>query len=45
MSLDIFLQATAATFVQAWKLVDLVMDVLGTDQEVPRTAIEDIMWV
>lgn len=44
VSLDLFLQATAATFVQAWKLVDVAMEVLGTEQKVtPKTKIEDVM--
>jgi recyclin-1 len=41
VSQDIFLQATAATFVQSWKLVDLVLDV--TDS-IPRTLVEDVIY-
>lgn len=41
VSQDIFLQATAATFVQSWKLVDLVLDV--TDS-IPRTQVEDVIY-
>ncbi|OCF38059.1 recyclin-1 [Kwoniella heveanensis BCC8398] len=45
VSQDLFLQATAATFVQAWKLVDLVMEVLGDEQNViPRTKVEDTVF-
>ncbi|WRT70136.1 uncharacterized protein IL334_007130 [Kwoniella shivajii] len=45
VSQDLFLQATAATFVQAWKLVDLVMEVLGETQKViPRTSVEDTVF-
>jgi recyclin-1 len=45
ISQDLFLQATAATFVQAWKLVDVAMEVLGKDQTVtPRTQIEDVIY-
>ncbi|WWC91812.1 uncharacterized protein L201_006759 [Kwoniella dendrophila CBS 6074] len=45
VSQDLFLQATAATFVQAWKLVDLVMEVLGDDQSsIPKTKVEDTVF-
>ncbi|WVF72932.1 hypothetical protein IAT40_007750 [Kwoniella sp. CBS 6097] len=45
VSQELFLQATAATFVQAWKLVDLVMEVLGEEQKViPRTKVEDTVF-
>ncbi|ORY33405.1 exocyst complex component Sec10-domain-containing protein, partial [Naematelia encephala] len=44
VSLDIFLQSTAATFVQAWKLVDVAMDVLGEQSITPRTKIEDVVF-
>ncbi|WWD19726.1 hypothetical protein CI109_104190 [Kwoniella shandongensis] len=45
VSQDIFLQATAATFVQAWKLVDVVMEVVGEDQTViQRTQVEDSVF-
>ncbi|KAK8853299.1 hypothetical protein IAR55_004003 [Kwoniella newhampshirensis] len=45
VSQDIFLQATAATFVQAWKLVDLVMEVVGEEQTViHRTQVEDSVF-
>lgn len=44
VSLDLFLQASAATFVQAWKLVDVAMDILGTEQKTtPKTKVEDVM--
>lgn len=43
ISLDIFLQATAASFVQSWKLVDVAMAVLGSDSPISRTIIEDVM--
>lgn len=43
ISLDIFLQATAASFVQAWKLVDVVMNALGADSPTSRTLVEDVM--
>ncbi|KAK4689590.1 recyclin-1, partial [Tremellales sp. Uapishka_1] len=32
ISQDLFLRATAATFVQAWKLVDVVMEVVNMDE-------------
>ncbi|WWC64489.1 uncharacterized protein I303_107099 [Kwoniella dejecticola CBS 10117] len=45
VSQDLFLQATAATFVQAWKLVDLVMEVVGDEQStIPRTKVEDTVF-
>jgi recyclin-1 len=45
ISQDLFLQGTAATFVQAWKLVDVAMEVLGTEQTItPRTQIEDVIY-
>ncbi|EIW71948.1 recyclin-1 [Tremella mesenterica] len=45
VSQDLFLQATAATFVQAWKLVDVAMEVLGDQQTfIPRTKIEDVVY-
>ncbi|WVW86251.1 hypothetical protein I302_108293 [Kwoniella bestiolae CBS 10118] len=45
VSQDLFLQATAATFVQAWKLVDLVMEVVGDDQgTIPKTKVEDTVF-
>jgi recyclin-1 len=41
MSPEMSLRATAASFVQAWKLVDTTMDLLGEEQtERPRTVIE-----
>jgi recyclin-1 len=43
ISLDIFLQATAASFVQSWKLVDVAMAVLGGDSPISRTIIEDVV--
>ncbi len=44
VSQDLFLQATPATFVQAWKLVDAVMEVLGEEQKtITRTRVEDVM--
>lgn len=43
ISLDIFLQATAASFVQAWKLVDVAMTVLAGDSHITRTTVEDVM--
>jgi recyclin-1 len=43
ISLDIFLQATAASFVQAWKLVDVAMTAIGEDKTITRTAIEDVV--
>ncbi|WVR07610.1 hypothetical protein IAU60_004652 [Kwoniella sp. DSM 27419] len=45
VSQNLFLQATAATFVQAWKLVDLVMEVLGEDQKsTPLIKVEDTVF-
>ncbi|OCF61386.1 recyclin-1 [Kwoniella mangroviensis CBS 10435] len=45
VSQDLFLQATAATFVQAWKLVELVMEVLGNDQTtISKTQVEDTVF-
>ena len=45
ISQDLFLQATAAAFVQAWKLVDVAMEVLGPTQVfIPRTMIEDTIY-
>ena len=44
-SQNLFLQATAASFVQAWKLVDLVMEILGEEQKmISRTRVEDVMY-
>ncbi|KAG8908302.1 F-box protein: endocytic membrane traffic, recycling ReCYcling 1 [Tulasnella sp. 403] len=41
ISNDIFLRATAASFVQAWKIVDLVMEVAATTRETPKTQTAD----
>ncbi|BEI86875.1 hypothetical protein CcaverHIS002_0702210 [Cutaneotrichosporon cavernicola] len=41
MSPELSLRASAASFVQAWKLVDVSMEVLGEEQtKVPRSVIE-----
>nr|XP_019010411.1 recyclin-1 [Kwoniella pini CBS 10737]OCF49192.1 recyclin-1 [Kwoniella pini CBS 10737] len=45
VSQDLFLQATAATFVQAWKLVDLVMEVVGDEKAtISREKVEDTVF-
>lgn len=45
MSPDLSLRATAASFVQAMKLVDVVMEVLGESQtEIPRSLAENIVY-
>ncbi|WVQ84674.1 hypothetical protein IAT38_006829 [Cryptococcus sp. DSM 104549] len=45
VSQDLFLRATAATFVQAWKLVDVVMEVLGDTQKIiAKTQVEDSVF-
>jgi recyclin-1 len=41
VSQDLFLQATAATFVQSWKLVDVTIQV---DPSIPPTSVEDIIY-
>jgi hypothetical protein len=44
VSQDLFLQATAATFVQARKLVGTVMEVLeGTKTTIKQSIVEDVM--
>jgi recyclin-1 len=43
VSSEMFLRAVAATFVQVWKLVDVVMDVIGQQETTPRTRVEDAM--
>lgn len=45
MSPDLSLRATAASFVQAWKLVDVTMEVLGDSQtEIPRSVAENVIY-
>ncbi|KIR53422.1 recyclin-1 [Cryptococcus gattii Ru294] len=45
ISQDLFLRATAATFVQAWKLVDVTMEVLGDEQNViKKEQVEDSVF-
>lgn len=45
MSPEMSLRATAASFVQAWKLVDVAMEMLGEGQtETPRTLIEQSVY-
>lgn len=45
MSPDLSLRATAASFVQAWKLVDVTMEVLGAAQkDISRSLIENIIY-
>ncbi|ODN94766.1 recyclin-1 [Cryptococcus wingfieldii CBS 7118] len=45
VSQALFLRATAATFVQSWKLVDVVMEVLGSKQKViTREQVEDSVF-
>ncbi len=44
VSPELFLQANAASFVQAWKLVDIAMEVLGEEQtETSRIVVEDVV--
>lgn len=45
MSPELSLRASAASFVQAWKLVDVSMEVLGEEQtEIPRSMIEKTVF-
>ncbi|WVO18527.1 hypothetical protein L204_106246 [Cryptococcus depauperatus] len=45
VSQDLFLRATAATFVQAWKLVDVVMEVHGNEQTaIKQEQVEDSVF-
>ncbi|TXT05991.1 hypothetical protein VHUM_03752 [Vanrija humicola] len=45
MSPDLFLRATAASFIQAWKLVDVSAEVLGDKQtETPPSMIETVVY-
>ncbi|OXB35427.1 hypothetical protein LQV05_006173 [Cryptococcus neoformans] len=45
ISQDLFLRAAAATFVQAWKLVDVAMGVLGDEQNViKKEQVEDSVF-
>ena len=45
--MEIFLKSTAASFREAWKMIDRIMEVANQrkDSNISKTLAEDVVWV